>query len=35
MARKIHRNSLKEGHKVQWYEIRDILGQGGFDDVQI
>jgi len=30
MIRKIHRNSLQPGHKIQWYEIRDILGQGGF-----
>lgn len=30
MVKKIHRNSLKEGFKVQWYVIRDILGQGGF-----
>jgi serine/threonine protein kinase len=27
---KIHRNSLKPGHKVHWYEIKEILGQGGF-----
>jgi len=30
MAGKIHRNSLKPGHKVLWYEIKEILGQGGF-----
>ncbi len=30
MSAKIHRNSLKPGHKIHWYEIRDILGQGGF-----
>ena len=30
MSKKIHRNALKEGHKVQWYVIRHILGQGGF-----
>jgi len=27
---KIHRNSLKPGHKILWYEIKEILGQGGF-----
>ena len=30
MGSKIHRNSLKPGHKIHWYEIKDILGQGGF-----
>jgi len=30
MAGKIHRNSLKPGHKVLWYEIKEVLGQGGF-----
>jgi len=30
MPKKIHRNALKEGQKVQWYVIRHILGQGGF-----
>ena len=30
MAGKIHRNSLKPGHKILWYEIKEILGQGGF-----
>lgn len=30
MPEKIHRNSLKPGHKLNWYEIRKILGQGGF-----
>jgi len=30
VAGKIHRNSLKPGHKVLWYEIKEILGQGGF-----
>jgi serine/threonine protein kinase len=27
---KTHRNSLKPGHKIHWYEIKKILGQGGF-----
>lgn len=27
---KTHRNSLKPGYKLQWYEIKEILGQGGF-----
>jgi serine/threonine protein kinase len=27
---KAHRNSLKPGHKLLWYEIKNILGQGGF-----
>ena len=30
MNEKTHRNSLKPGHKVHWYEIKEILGQGGF-----
>lgn len=30
MSEKIHRNSLKPGHKLHWYRIEDILGQGGF-----
>lgn len=30
MPDKIHRNSLKPGHKIHWYEIKEILGQGGF-----
>src|SRR3972149_3795355 len=30
MGGKIHRNSLKPGYKLHWYEIREILGQGGF-----
>ncbi|MEE9551457.1 MAG: serine/threonine protein kinase, partial [Gammaproteobacteria bacterium] len=25
-----HLNALKEGFKLHWYEIDDILGQGGF-----
>ncbi len=25
-----HRNSLPPGHKLLWYEIKSILGQGGF-----
>jgi serine/threonine protein kinase len=25
-----HLNALKTGKKLHWYEIRDILGQGGF-----
>ncbi len=29
MGAKIHRNSLKPGHKILWYEIKEILGQGG------
>ncbi len=27
---KTHRNALKPGHKLHWYEIKRILGQGGF-----
>ncbi|MCH8079770.1 MAG: protein kinase [Proteobacteria bacterium] len=27
---KTHRNSLQLGYKLQWYEIKEILGQGGF-----
>ena len=30
MGGKIHRNSLQPGYKLHWYEIKDILGQGGF-----
>ena len=30
MAEKIHRNSLKAGYQLHWYQIREILGQGGF-----
>jgi len=30
VAEKIHRNSLKPGYKLHWYEIRHVLGQGGF-----
>ncbi len=29
MAGKIHRNSLKPGHKVLWYEIKEVLAQMG------
>lgn len=25
-----HRNALQPGHRVHWYEIEAILGQGGF-----
>lgn len=28
--KKRHLNALKTGQKLHWYEIRDILGQGGF-----
>jgi TPR repeat protein len=28
--KKRHLNALKAGQKLHWYEIRDILGQGGF-----
>lgn len=27
---KFHRNALQPGHRVQWYEIAGVLGQGGF-----
>ncbi|MCH9047848.1 MAG: SEL1-like repeat protein [Proteobacteria bacterium] len=27
---KHHLNSLKPGHKIHWYEINEILGEGGF-----
>lgn len=27
---KTHRNSLQPGYKLQWHEIKKILGQGGF-----
>ncbi len=30
MGSKIHRNSLKPGHKINSYEIIEVLGQGGF-----
>jgi len=30
MGDKIHRNSLQPGHKLHWYRIEKILGQGGF-----
>ena len=30
MAGKIHRNSLQSDYKLHWYEIKEILGQGGF-----
>ena len=30
MSEKIHRNSLQPGHKLHWYRIEKILGQGGF-----
>jgi serine/threonine protein kinase len=30
LIEKIHRNALKPGYKLHWYEIKDILGQGGF-----
>jgi serine/threonine protein kinase len=25
-----HRNSLKPGHRLHWYSIGRVLGQGGF-----
>ncbi len=30
MAEKIHRNSLQPGYTLHWYQIEEILGQGGF-----
>jgi len=30
MATPVHRNALPSGHRLHWYEIRSILGQGGF-----
>jgi serine/threonine protein kinase len=30
MAKKLHRNAIKPGHRLHWFEIREILGQGGF-----
>lgn len=30
MVEKIHRNALKPGYKIHWYEIKSVLGQGGF-----
>lgn len=30
LVEKIHRNSLKSGYKLHWYEIKKVLGQGGF-----
>jgi len=30
MQGKIHRNSLKLNYELLWYQIKDILGQGGF-----
>ena len=29
-SRKKHLNSLQPGHELLWYEIREIIGQGGF-----
>lgn len=28
--KKRHLNALKQGHELHWYEIREVLGQGGF-----
>jgi len=30
VAEKIHRNALKPGYRLHWYEITSVLGQGGF-----
>lgn len=30
MAPDVHRNALKAGYRVHWYQIETILGQGGF-----
>ena len=30
MTEPIHRNSLKPGHRLHWYRIEKVLGQGGF-----
>lgn len=30
MTEPIHRNSLKPGHRLHWYSIGRVLGQGGF-----
>jgi serine/threonine protein kinase len=30
MAKKQHRNAIKPGHRLHWFEIREVLGQGGF-----
>ncbi len=30
MRNKVHRNALPPGHKVLWYEMKRILGRGGF-----
>ena len=30
MKGKSTRNSLKPGYKLHWYEIKSVLGQGGF-----
>ena len=30
MAKKPHRNAIKPGHRLHWFEIQEILGQGGF-----
>ena len=28
--RKMHRNALRQGYKLHWYTIKEILGQRGF-----
>lgn len=30
MISKIHRNSLKPGYHLHWYQVKHVLGQGGF-----
>ncbi len=30
MNDRVHRNALQPGYKLHWYEIKSILGQGGF-----
>jgi len=29
-GKKRHLNSLQPGYELHWYEIREIIGQGGF-----
>lgn len=28
--KKLHRNAIQPGHRLHWYRIKEILGQGGF-----
>ncbi|MEE8321744.1 MAG: hypothetical protein V3R68_07895, partial [Gammaproteobacteria bacterium] len=30
VKKKRHLHALKQGHRIHWYAVSDILGQGGF-----